>query len=205
MESNATMKIRNNHPLGLSALLILAAPALQGCVAGMVAAGTTAAVVAHDRRSAGTMLDDQTLEVQVHDRIYASPEIGEESHIKVEVYTAVALLLGETDTEAKRELAGRLAGEVANIDHVVNEITVQESVGLGGKMNNTWLTTKVKSALVTNNPIPGFDATRIKVVTADATVYLMGLVSRTEGDAVAEVARNVSGVQRVVKVFNYTN
>jgi osmotically-inducible protein OsmY len=191
-------------PLPLATLLLVAGIALQGCVAAVVAVGATAAVVAHDPRSAGTMLDDQTLEVQIHDRIYAAPEFGEESHIKVEVYTGVALLLGETDSEEKREQAGRIASEVPQLDHVVNEIVVKESAGIGGRFNNTWLTTKVKSALVSNNPGPGFDGTRVKVVTADATVYLMGLVTRKEGDAVAEVARNVSGVQRVVKVFNYS-
>jgi osmotically-inducible protein OsmY len=191
-------------PLPLATLLLVAGIALQGCVAAVVAVGATAAVVAHDPRSAGTMLDDQTLEVQIHDRIYAAPEVGEESHIKVDVYTGVALLLGETDSEEKREQAGRIASEVPQLDHVVNEIVVKESAGIGGRFNNTWLTTKVKSALVSNNPVPGFDGTRVKVVTADATVYLMGLVTRKEGDAVAEVARNVSGVQRVVKVFNYS-
>lgn len=181
-------------------LALLAALSLQGCAAAVVGG---AAVVAHDRRSVGTVMDDQTLEVQVSNRIYSTGDIGEESHIKVEVYEGVALLMGETDTEARRERAAQLASEVPNLDHVVNEIAVKDAVGIGTKFNNSWLTTKVNTALLTNNPVPGFDATRIKVITSDRTVYLMGLVSRAEGDAVAEVARNVSGVERVVKVFNY--
>lgn len=184
------------------AALLLAACLLQGCAAAVVG-GTTAAVAAHDRRSFGTVMDDQTIEVQVRDAIYASPDIGEESHVKVEVYKRVVLLMGETDTQARRDSAGQIAAAVEHVDHVVNEIAVKQAAGLGGRFNNSWLTAKVNTALLTNNPVPGFDATRIKVVSADGTVYLMGLVSRAEADAVAEVARNVGGVDRVVKVFNY--
>jgi osmotically-inducible protein OsmY len=182
-------------------LALLLPPLLQGCAA--VAVGGAAAV-AHDRRSTGAVLDDQTLEVKVKDRIYSDPGIGEESHIKVEVYKRVALLMGETDSEERRALAGRLAGEVQHVENVVNEVAVKEVAGVGTRFNNSWLTAKVNTSLMTNNPVPGFDPTRIKVITSDGTVYLMGLVSRTEGEAVAEVARNVSGVQKVVKVFNYT-
>lgn len=181
-------------------LLAMLAQALAGCAAAVVGGG---AVAAHDRRTVGTVFDDQNAEYRVIDQVYSSPEIGEESHIKVEVYEGVVLLMGETDNEARRELAGRLAGEVDHIERVVNEIQIEESATLGDRVNNTWLTAKVNTALVRENPMPGFDATRIKVISSNHTVYLMGLVTREEGDAVAEVTRNVSGVERVVKVFNY--
>jgi len=184
-------------------IILLALPLLLSACAAAVVGGGAAAVAAHDRRSVGTVFDDQALEFQVVDRIYSSPEIGEESHIKVEVYEGVALLMGETDSEAKRELAGRLAGEVGDVKRVVNEVKVVPIASMGTRLNNTWLTAKVNAALVRENPVEGFDATRIKVITSEGTVYLMGLVTREEGEAVAEVARNVSGVQRVVKVFNY--
>ena len=196
-------RLEFDYALRAVAVSLVALLLLQACAAAVV--GGTAAVTAHDRRSAGTVLDDQTLEVQVRDRIYAAPEFGEETHLKVEVYKRVALLMGETATEEQRELAGRLAGEVKWVERVVNEMTVQPKVGVGGRFNNSWLTAKVDTALLTNNPVPGFDATRIKVVSSDGTVYLMGVVNRKEGDAVAEVARNVSGVQRVVKVFSYVD
>ena len=86
---------------------------------------------------------------------------------------------------------------------MVNEIQIDESASFGDKFNNSWLTTKVNTALIKENPMPGFDATRIKVVSSAGTVFLMGLVTREEGNAVAEVARNVSGVSKVVKVFEY--
>ena len=85
----------------------------------------------------------------------------------------------------------------------MNELEIDESASLGERLDNTWLTTKVNTILIKENPVPGFDATRIKVVSSQNSIYLMGLVSREEGEAVAEVVRNVGGVEKVVKVFSY--
>lgn len=156
-------------------------------------------------RTTGTMFDDQNIELRVIDAIYDTPEIGEESHIKVEVHESVVLLLGETDTEAKRELAEQRAAAVDRVDRVVNDVVVAERASFGTKANNSWLTAKVNTALTTENAMPGFDAGRVKVVSSDGAVYLMGVVTRDEGDAAAEIARNVRGVDKVVKVFKYTD
>lgn len=175
---------------------------LHGCAAFVVGG---AAVVAQDRRSTGTVLDDQTMEIQVVDHIYSAVEIDEGDHVKVEVYQGVVLLVGEVRTEANRTLAAERAGEIKNVNRVVNELEVAASASAGERLDNTWLTTKVKAALVKENPVHGFDATRVKVVSSRNNVYLMGLVSRAEGDAAAEVVRNVSGVEKVVKVFSYSD
>lgn len=189
--------IRQN---ALIALGLTGLAALTACAPAVVGG---AAITAHDRRSVGTVFDDQSAEIQVIDRIYSTEAIGEESHIKVEVYEGVVLLMGETDTEAKRVLAAEKAAEVAHIEKVVNEIKVDERAGFGTKLNNSWLTAKINTTLLTKNPIPGFDPTRIKVISSDGTVFLMGLVTREEGEVVTEIVRNVRGVSRVVKVFNY--
>ncbi|NIM70845.1 MAG: BON domain-containing protein [Xanthomonadales bacterium] len=181
-------------------ILMLCGTLLGGCAA-VVAGG--AAVVVTDRRSTGTVIDDQTVEIKVVDRLHSDPGLDADDHIKVEVYNGIVLLVGEVQNAAKKRLATELAEAVENTERVVNELEVTERAGMGGKLDNTWLTTKVNAALVKDNPVPGFDATRIKVVSARNNVYLMGLVTREEGDAVAEVARNVSGVDRVIKVFSY--
>jgi len=194
---------RHRAALDLPALLlcaVLGALILAGCAA--VAVGG-AAVVAQDRRSTGTVIDDQAIEVRVSDRIYGDPAFAGGDHVKVEVNQGVVLLVGEVSTEEKRTIAGRRAAEVQFVERVVNELAVADSASLGQRLDNTWLTAKVNAALVRNNPVPGFDATRIKVVSSRDTIYLMGLVSREEGEAVAEVARNVGGVVKVVKVFSY--
>jgi osmotically-inducible protein OsmY len=155
-------------------------------------------------RTAGTTLDDQNTELRVIDAIYETPEIGTESHIKVEVYEGIVLLVGETDSDAKRELAGRRAASVGNVERVVNDVVVAERAGVGTRAGNSWLTASVNTALATKDSEAGFDAGRIKVISSDGAVYLMGNVTRAEGDAAAEVARNVRGVDKVVKVFNYS-
>ena len=149
------------------------------------------------------MFDDQNIELRVIDAIYGTEEIDRASHIKVEVYENVVLLMGETPTEANKALAGRMAASVDQVDRVVNEIEVREQDGIGGKMSNSWLSGKVEWALAREDTLDGWDPHRIKVISAGGTVYLMGNVTRAEGDEVAETVRNVRGVEKVVKVFNY--
>lgn len=178
---------------------------LSGCAAAVVGGVAVATVVATDKRSTGTVIDDQTIELSVIDQIHDDPGIRAEDHIKVEVYEGVVLLVGEVRDEATKQLASRIATGVENVERVVNELEVSLEADTGERAGNAWLTTKVNTALVKENPVPGFDATRIKVVSSRNSVYLMGIVSREEGNAVAEVARNVSGVEKVIKVFSYTD
>ena len=159
----------------------------------------------HARRSTGTVLNDQSLEYDVISNIRNDPSFSENDHIKVEVHRGVVLLAGETVSEENKILATRLAEAPRLTERVVNDLKVGEREGFGGKLDNTWLTTKVNSLLVTENPLPGNDASRIKVVSSHNTVYLMGLVTHKEGEAVAEVVRNIGGVDKVVKIFDYTD
>lgn len=157
----------------------------------------------HARRSTGTVLNDQSLEIDVINKIYSDPGFSENDHIKVEVHGGVVLLAGETVSEANRNLATKLAEEFRLTERVVNDLKIEDRAGIGGQIDNTWLSTKVNSILITENPISGNDASRIKVVSSRNTVYLMGMVTREEGDAVAEVVRNIGGVDKVVKIFDY--
>jgi osmotically-inducible protein OsmY len=159
----------------------------------------------YEKRSAGTTLDDQTLEYEVINNIYSYPGFGEDDHIKVEVHQGIVLLAGETVSEENRKMATKLAEAPKLTRRVVNDLTVGERVGFGGKSNNLWLTTKVNSVLLKENLLPGNDASRIKVVSSQHTVYLMGLFTHEQGDAIAEVVRNIGGVEKVVKVFDYTD
>ena len=190
---------RNTHLAKLVCLLMLIA-FLNACAA-IVIGG--AAIVASDRRTTGTVLDDQSIEVSVIDHIYGTEGFEGGDHVKVEVYEGVVLLVGEVTSEEKKITAGKRAAEVDNVQRVVNELAVDTSATVGQRADNTWLTTKVNAILVKENPVAGFDATRIKVVSSQNNIYLMGLVTREEGEAVAEVTRNIGGVEKVVKVFSY--
>jgi osmotically-inducible protein OsmY len=165
----------------------------------------TACTPSKDRRSFGTVIDDQSTEVKIIDVLYSRPEFGDEDHIKVEAHNATLLLAGEVSSEEKKALATRLAAQIKTVDRVVNELDVMPPADAGGRFNNAYITSKVNAKLTTGNPVEGYDAGRIKVLTAHGIVYLMGTVSREEGDAVAEIVRNTGGVNKVVKVFDYTD
>ena len=164
-----------------------------------------AACTGSPRRTTGTVLNDQSLQRTVSKSIETHPNFSDADHIKVEVHQGVVLLAGETVSEENKALATELAEKPRLTERVVNDLQVGEEADFGDKLDNSWLTGKVTSVLVTKNPIPGFDASRIKVTSSQNTVYLMGMVSREEGEAVAEVVRNIGGVGKVVKIFDYTD
>jgi len=156
-----------------------------------------------ERRTFGTFVDDQAAEVKVLDILYSHPEIDERDHIKVEAHNRTLLLAGETSSEEKKALVTRVASELKAIDRVVNELAVMPPADFSDKAENSYITSKVNTRLAFANPIDGREGGRVKVMTARGIVYLMGSVTREEGDAVAESIRDIRGVVKVVKVFDY--
>jgi osmotically-inducible protein OsmY len=171
----------------------------------LLATVTLAACSSHESRTVGTTFNDQQLEYEVVRNIRSNPAFGEHDHIKVEVHQGVVLLAGETVSEENRLLATRLAEQPRLATRVINELEIGRRAGFGGKLDNAWLTTKVNSILVAENPVSGYEGKRIKVISSQNTVYLMGFVTREEGQKVAEVVSNVGGVEKVVKLFTYTD
>lgn len=171
----------------------------------LIAILTLPACSNHERRSTGTVLNDQSLEHDVINNIRSDPSFSDADHIKVEVHLGVVLLAGETVSEENKALATKLAEEFRLTERVVNDLKVGDRAGFGGKLDNTWLSTKVNSILIKENALPGNDASRIKVTSSDNTVYLMGIVSHQEGDAITEIVRNIGGVEKVVKIFDYSD
>lgn len=164
-----------------------------------------ACVPAAERRTFGTVINDQSAEFAIMDRIHGRPEFDENDHVKAEAHNRTLLLVGEVSSEKKIELATKLASELKAIDRVVNELEVMPPSDMSGRLHNSYITSKVNAKLVAGDPVEGTDTGRINVITAHRTVYLMGTVSRAEGDAVAELARQTGGVEKVVKVFDYTD
>jgi len=180
--------------------LLLATILLSGCAAAIV--GGTAAVV-HDRRSIGNIIDDGGIELIVKQQIYNETDINKDDHIKVVSNNGIVLLVGETTTEKNRARATEIAQSVNGVRQVHNELEVRFETSLGARFDDSYLNTKINTALLTKNPVHGFDPTRINVTTVRDIAYLMGLVTREEGEAVANVVRNVGGIAKVVKVFEY--
>lgn len=173
---------------------------LNGCAPIIVAGAGTAAVAAHDRRTVGAFIDDQAIEVKVRNAIHADETLRKQSHINITSVNGIVLLSGEVPTaEARDQVLGR-ARTVAGIRQIVNEIQVAPASTFASRSHDTWLTTKVKTNLVR---VDDLDSTRVKVVTENDVVYLLGLVTKREADSATEAARTVSGVARVVKLFEY--
>lgn len=125
-----------------------------------------------------------------------------DSHIEVTVFNHVVLLTGETPEAAWRQEADEIARSVNGVDKVYNQISIQGPTSSLTRTSDTWITTKVKSQMLAT---PNLKSGSIKVVTENGVVYLMGIVSREQADTAVEIARQVSGVQKVVKIFQYKN
>lgn len=172
-----------------------------GCAPVVVGgAAATGVAVVHDRRSAGTVIDDQTIEFQALGDLHADKELYKQAHINVTSYNKVALLTGEAPTEELKERAAEIVRGNEKVRRVHNEITLAAPSSFTSRSADTILTGKVKAAMV---GIKDFDLTRVKVVTENGVVYLLGLVTRAEAEIATEAARTTSGVQRVVRIFEY--
>ncbi len=177
----------------------------QGCAEMIVGGAATGAAVAHDRRTPGTVIDDELIELKAAERISADKQLSEQVHINVTSYNNILLLSGEAPTEAIRSRIGDMMQGIPKLRRVHNEILVAAPSSMLTRTSDTWITTKVKTSLLGLDDLPDFDPTRVKVVSENGTVFLMGIVKREEADAATNAARQVSGVQRVVKLFEYLN
>lgn len=184
--------------LTLIALLGLGATQLSGCVP-VVAVGAGAGVLmAEDRRTAGTYLMDEEIELKAIGRIRES--FGKDVHVNVTSFNRRVLLTGEVPNDDIRSKVKEIGMGVPNVKEVQNELIIGGVSTFGARSNDTYLTAKVKTRLFDDKR---FSANHVKVVTEAGTVFLMGLVKREEGDAAAEVAAKTQGVTKVVKVFEY--
>ena len=178
-------------------------PSLSGCLATMIgAAAVTTIDVIQDRRSLGAYIDDGAIEVQIKQFQLRDKEIRQRTHLNPTSMNGVVLLTGETPNV---ELKNRVIDYIQKLDgvrQVVDESSIAGKTGVISRTNDGWLTTKVKTKLYKET---GFEANHVKVVTEHGTVYLMGLLTRTEADQAVEVVRHIDGVVRVVKVFEYVD
>ncbi len=165
------------------------------------AVATTASVV-HDRRTTGSIIEDDAIKLRVSAALRKDKPLNESSHINVTTFNGMVLLSGETITETFHARAGELARDQEKVRRVYNELKIAAPSSMMARSSDSWITTKVKSSLV-GLKIEGFGTTKVKVTTENGTVFLMGLASHKEADAAVNATREVSGVQRVVKLFEY--
>lgn len=184
---------------------LLSISLLSGCAAVAVGTATTGVAVIHDRRSAGTILDDQTIELKALRVLYGIDNIRINTHVNATCYNGVLLLTGEAPTESLRnDIANRLR-QIQKVRKVHNEILIAAPSSLVSRSSDGLITSKAKVALFNLNKIKGFDPTRVKITSENGVVYLLGLLKQHEVTPVVETIRRVSGVQRVVKLFEMAN
>lgn len=172
------------------------AAALGGCAAAVVGGAVATGMVATDRRSTGAQLDDQNIELRAASSL--SGTFGDRAHINVTSFNAKVLITGEVATEADKQQAFQIVSQVQGVRSVVNELAVMPVTSLSQRSSDALITAKVKASMVDASDVFG---NLFKVVTERNTVYLMGRVTQVEANRATEIARSVSGVQRVVRVL----
>ena len=182
---------------------IIAPVLLANCAPVVIGGATTVGMAVHDRRSVGTVVDDNTIEFKAYEILHRDQSRLAQSHVNITSYNYVVLLSGEVATPELRAWAEQTVSGVEGVRRVHNELLVSPPSSLGSRSNDSWITAKAKSALIQISGLPSFDPSRVKVVTERGNVYLLGLVNQREGDAVTNVVRQVSNVQQVVKLFEY--
>ena len=187
----------------LAPLLAMVLSNLSGCGVALVLGGATAASMVHDRRTAGTIVEDQSIELKSYEVLQSENRPPGSVHINVTSYNGHVLLTGEVQNAALQNWAEQSTAQVEKVRHVYNELTIAPPSPLASRSNDGWITTKAKSSLLQIEGLPDFDPSRVKVVTERGIVYLMGLLREQESDAVTATVRRVSGVQQVVKLFEY--
>jgi len=195
----------NSHTSRISLHILIAlviTSLLSGCAAVVVGAGTTGATVAHDRRTTGTYVEDKAILLKALQMRSQDEVLQKNSNISIEVYNLQILLTGQAiDADIVAHFRDKLL-KIDRVKHVYNEVTVGAEGTWSEAAADTLLTSRVKVELF-NVGIQGFDPLRVKVTSSLGTVYLMGLLTPEEADAVVEKVRYISGVKRVVRLFEY--
>ena len=153
-------------------------------------------LMATDRRSSGAQVEDQAIELKAINRV--REVVGDRGHVNTTSYNRMVLLTGEVPNEADKLAVEQAVARIENVRSTVNDLVIAGNSSLTSRSNDTILTSKVKAAFVDARDML---SNAFKVVTERGTVYLMGRVTEREATRAAELARSVSGVQKVVRVF----
>ena len=195
-----TTGIGHAATLARLAAAALLATSLSGCIGVVLGGAAGGASVVNDPRTAGSQVEDESIELKAGNLIRGDKELSQQTHINVVSYNQVVLVTGEAPTEDMRTRVFNLVKGIEKVRTAHNEITIAAPSPISSRTTDSWLTTSVKTKIVGAKEL---NAIRIKVVTEAGTVYLLGLVKQDEGDLAAQLASQTAGVQRVVKLFEY--
>jgi osmotically-inducible protein OsmY len=184
--------------LGTLILAVALSIQLTACVPVIVGGAAVGGSMAADRRTSGTYIEDQAIELKASKAIADS--LKEKVHANVTSFNRQLLITGEVSDEANKKKAESLVKPIENVLSIHNYLVIGANSSISTRTNDAYITSKVKANFIKENK---FSANYVKVVTESGTVYLLGLVTHKEADDAVEIARSIGGVKTVVKVFEY--
>ncbi|PKH85587.1 BON domain-containing protein [Colwellia sp. Bg11-28] len=196
---NGLSALANRKTARIAGLLMLAST-LQGCAVATVVAVTAGATMVADRRTFSKQIDDQSIEFIAHNELNKQKALSNNTNLHVISMNGTVLVIGQAPNSYLRDLAIKTIQDVPDIVTIHNQVRIGSTTAISTQSNDIWLTSKVKSALLTNGEVNAKD---IKVVTENSEVFLLGLVTKKEANIVVEITRNINGVSRVFKAFEY--
>ena len=181
----------------VGALAVATLASMQGCIALLGVGAVAGGLSLNDRRTGGTQVEDQAIELKSGGRIREA--IGEKGHVNVTSYNRVALITGEVPADSDKAAVEKAIAGIEGVTNVVNELEVGANSTISTRSSDTVITTRVKSGLVDAKDV---QASAIKVITERGNVYLMGRVTEREATRAADIARAQPSVMKVVRVFD---
>ncbi|MFL7048283.1 BON domain-containing protein [Vibrio cyclitrophicus] len=172
---------------------------LSGCAGIFIAGAATTANLVTDTRTTKEIWNDNNIEFEVAAITNKQPFRGN-VRVTASSYRGSVVLMGQAMTDSERRAFENQAKDVTGVKSIHNQVRVKELLSVSAISKDSWITTKVKSALLANAELNGI---KVKVITEDSEVFLLGLVSREHADIATEVARNISGVKQVIRAFEY--
>ena len=198
MNNSSAIWKKVQRPLAMSVLCGAMLASLSGCVALVAGGAISGTLAASDRRTFGAQTEDRAIEVK--GAVKVNNVGGDAAHVNINSFNRRALLTGEVRDEAMKAAVEREIRGIEGVVEVINELEIAGPSSLTSRSNDALITTKVKASLVDAKDI---SANSYQVTTERGVVYLQGRVTQREGQIGADIARGVSGVTKVVKVFEY--
>lgn len=183
-----------------SFVLVSMVPFFQGCAAVVASTAATSVMVAQDRRTAGTIVEDKSIELKALQAINDSSHNDPDVHAGAVCYNNRVLLIGQAPSRQIRADIENAVKSISKVKQIHNEIALAPPTRIVDRSKDSWITTKIKGEMAVTKD---FNPTRVKVTTENGIVYLMGIVKKSEESVAVDIARHTKGVKKVVKIFEY--
>ena len=184
----------------INLIIICLSLLLNGCAGLIVAGAATGVSVMHDRRTIGAIVEDENIEIKAARRVRQNKALNDNSNVNVVSFNSRVLVAGQAATPELRANIGKEISKIQKIDRIHNELRVAAPTSVLTRSSDALISTKVKAMMVAEE---GLDASHVKVFTENGEVFLLGLVKQDEARKAIAVTRTVSGVQRVIELFEY--